>query len=75
MNEYSNQPEDVREHVTIGEQTGAEIISSWLKDKIFLGMDFTEYFKNLINPLNIAAGAIVFAGIFLILVRFIFGLD
>ena len=57
------------------EETGAEIISNWLKDKIFLGMTFNEYMKTLYTPLNIAAGLIVFAGMFLVAMRFLFGLD
>ncbi len=75
MNEYANQNNDIREHIAIGEKTGAQIISSFLREKIFLGMDFGEYFKSLITPINMVAGAIVLAGLFLILVRFIFGLD
>lgn len=57
------------------EETGAEIISNWFKDKIFLGMSFKEYMKTLYTPLNIAAGLVVFAGLFLIAMRFLFGLD
>jgi len=57
------------------ELTGAEIISTWLKDKIFLGMSFKEYMKTLYTPLNIAAGLVVFAGLFLVAMRFLFGLD
>ena len=57
------------------ELTGAEIISNWLKDKIFLGMSFKEYMKTLYTPLNIAAGLVVFAGMFLVAMRFLFGLD
>ena len=29
------------------EQTGAEIISAWLKDKIFLGMSFKELHREI----------------------------
>ena len=57
------------------EETGAEIISNWFKDKIFLGMSFKEYLKTLYTPLNIVAGLVVCAGMFLIAMRFLFGLD
>ncbi|MCE8422516.1 MAG: polysulfide reductase NrfD, partial [Candidatus Methanoperedens sp.] len=74
MNEYSN--EYMESHVFLkNEQTGAEIISTWLKDKIFLGLPFKEYMKTLVTPINIVAGLIVFAGLTLIAMRFIYGLE
>ncbi|VVB56253.1 Polysulphide reductase, NrfD [uncultured archaeon] len=74
MNEFGN--ETVERHVyPKNELTGAEIISNWFREKIFLGLSFKEYMKTLITPLNIGAGLIVFAGLFLIAMRFIFGLD
>lgn len=74
MNEYVN-PKDIKEVSIPREKTGAEIISYWLRDKLFLGMTFKEYFKTLITPLNMFAGIIVAAGLFFILLRFIFGLN
>ena len=74
MNEFGN--ETVERHVyPTNELTGAEIISNWFREKIFLGLSFKEYMKTLITPLNIGAGLIVFAGLFLIAMRFIYGLD
>ncbi|PWB52145.1 MAG: hypothetical protein C3F06_09000 [Candidatus Methanoperedenaceae archaeon] len=74
MNEFGD--ESAERHVyPADELTGAEIISNWFRDKIFLGLSFKEYMKTLITPLNIAAGIVVMAGLFLIAVRFIFGLD
>ncbi|SNQ61144.1 NrfD/PsrC family molybdoenzyme membrane anchor subunit [Candidatus Methanoperedens nitratireducens] len=74
MNEFGN--ETVERHVyPANELTGAEIISNWFREKIFLGLSFKEYMKTLITPLNIGAGLIVFAGLFLIAMRFIYGLD
>lgn len=77
MNEYAN-PGEFKERSEISmkeEKTGAEIISDVIRDKLLLGMTFKEYFRGLITPLNMFAGAIVFAGLFLILIRFIFGLN
>ena len=74
MNEFGD--ESAERHVyPADEMTGAEIISNWFRDKIFLGLSFKEYMKTLITPLNIAAGIVVMAGLYLILMRFIFGLD
>ncbi|MFZ3169351.1 MAG: NrfD/PsrC family molybdoenzyme membrane anchor subunit [Candidatus Methanoperedens sp.] len=74
MNEFGN--ETVERHVyPTNELTGAEIISNWFREKIFLGLSFKEYMETLITPLNIGAGLIVFAGLFLIAMRFIYGLD
>lgn len=74
MNEFGN--ETAERHVYHKDElTGAEIISHWFRDKIFLGMTFKEYLATLNTPLNIAAGIVVLAGLFLIAVRFVFGLD
>jgi len=74
MNEYANDHREI--HVfPKNEPTGAEIISEWLKEKIFLGLTFKEYLKTLVTPLNIVAGIVVFAGLILLAMRFIFGLD
>lgn len=74
MNEFAYEYNE-RQVFKEKEQTGAEIISAWFKDKIFLGMSFKEYMKTLYTPLNIVAGLVVFAGLFLIAMRFLFGLD
>ncbi len=74
MNEYSN-PEKFTKVSIPREETGAEIMSNWIKNKMLLGMTPKEYLKGLITPINIVAGMIVFAGLFLILLRFIFGLE
>ncbi|HEY9205353.1 MAG TPA: NrfD/PsrC family molybdoenzyme membrane anchor subunit [Candidatus Methanoperedens sp.] len=74
MNEYAS--EYVEKHIhKEDEPTGSEIISNWIRKEIFLGLTFKEYLKTLITPLNIFAGIIVFAGLVLILMRFIFGLE
>lgn len=75
MNEYANKPGEFTEISVPKEETGSETLTNWLKDKLFIGMTPKEYFRGLITPINIFAGMIVFAGIFLILMRFIFGLD
>lgn len=46
-----------------------------LYDKVLMGMAIKDYVKTLITPLNIFAGLIVLAGLFLITMRFIFGLS
>jgi Ni/Fe-hydrogenase subunit HybB-like protein len=72
MNEYGNAESRT---YTKHEQTGAEIITYWIRDKLFMGLTFKEYVKSLITPLNIAAGLVVAAGLYLILMRFLFGLS
>ncbi len=74
MNEFSYEYGD-RHVYPMDERTGSEIISHWIRDKIFLGLTFKEYVKTLVTPLNMAAGLIVCAGLFLIALRFIYGLD
>ncbi len=74
MNEYVSDYVEKKLHKE-DELTGSEIISQWIKKEIFLGLTFKEYLKSLITPLNIFAGIIVSAGLFLILMRFIFGLE
>ncbi len=72
MNEYGNsEKRTYHQH----EQTGAEIITFWIRDKLFMGLTFKEYVKTLITPINIAAGVVVTAGLYLILMRFLFGLS
>ena len=90
MNEFANKHEitskkeidldydelnEPKNEIDYNKQTGAEIISNWIIDKLFLGMTPKEYFKSLITPLNMVAAVIVFAGLSLILLRFLFGLD
>lgn len=72
MNEYGNVENRI---IHKQEQTGAEIVTYWIRDKIFMGLTFEEYVKSLITPLNIAAGLVVLAGLYLILMRFLFGLS
>ena len=71
MNEYA----DIKKLEKARERNGSDIIYSWISDKIFMGMTLEDYIKNLITPLNIVAEMVVFAGLLLILLRFIFGLD
>ena len=72
MNEYGNAEKRMyNQH----EQTGAEIMTVWIRDKLFMGLTVKEYVKTLITPINIAAGLIVAAGLYLILLRFLFGLS
>ena len=56
-------------------KSGAQIVDEFIRDKFTLGMHPNEYIKKLITPLNILAGIVVLAGLFLITIRFIFGLD
>lgn len=77
MSEYIKRSQEfVQEFKDISkEQTGAEIISSWISDKLLLGMTPGEYFRTLITSWNFAAGVVVIAGLFFIALRFLFGLD
>ncbi len=74
MNEFGTEYEE-RHVFPKNELTGSEMISSWLREKIFLGLSFREYVKTLITPLNIVAGAFVAVGLYLIAMRFLFGLN
>jgi len=47
---------------------------SWINEKLFMGLTLKEYIWKLFTPFNMIAGLIVLAGLFLILVRFIYGL-
>ena len=79
MNEYPSEyvkKQYVENEITpVREETGAEIISNWLSDKLFMGLTLREYLKTLITPLNFVAGIIVAVGLFLIAQRFLFGLE
>lgn len=46
----------------------------WLQDRLFLGRPLGEYLKGLINPFDIAAGAIALVGLYFIALRFTHGL-
>ncbi|VVB86011.1 Polysulphide reductase, NrfD [uncultured archaeon] len=74
MNEFAG--EYTEKHIyQEKEQTGSEIITYWIRDKLFMGLTFKEYFKSLITPLNVVAGLIVLAGAYLIAMRFLFRLS
>src|SRR5574341_1574426 len=74
MNEFAG--EYMEKHIyKEKEQTGAEIITYWIRDKLFMGLTFNEYIRSLITPLNAVAGFIVLAGAYLIAMRFLFGLS
>lgn len=46
----------------------------WVNELLFNGLTIKEYIRSLINPFNMVAGLIVLAGMFLIFMRFAFGL-
>ncbi|MDP2917680.1 MAG: polysulfide reductase, partial [Dehalococcoidia bacterium] len=46
----------------------------WVRDRVFLGLTMTDYMKGLITPFNMVMGAIVLAGLVLIMIRFTQGL-
>src|SRR3972149_4142940 len=47
----------------------------WINELLFNKMTIKDYIRSLINPFNIVAGIIVVAGLFLIFMRFAFGLS
>lgn len=47
---------------------------SWINEKLFMGLTLKEYIWKLVTPFNMIAGLIVLAGLFLIAMRFIYGL-
>ncbi len=47
----------------------------WINEILFNRLTIKEYIRSLINPFNIIAGIIVLAGLFLIFMRFAFGLS
>lgn len=63
------------EYAKVKERTGSQMLSSWIYDKVLLGMTPKEYFKTLLTPLNAIAAVIILAGMYLIAMRFLFGLD
>ncbi|MFH0774918.1 MAG: NrfD/PsrC family molybdoenzyme membrane anchor subunit [bacterium] len=50
-------------------------MNKWIREKIFLGMTLGEYIKSLIAPFNIICGAILLAGLYVIILRFTQGLS
>jgi len=47
----------------------------WINELLFDSKTIKDYIKSLINPFNVAAGIIVLAGLYLIVMRFVFGLS
>ena len=47
---------------------------SWINEKLFMGLTLKEYISKLFTPFNAVAGLIVLAGLYLITMRFIYGL-
>lgn len=48
---------------------------NWINELLFNGLTFKEYVMRLLTPFNIVACLIVLAGLYLIAMRFLFGLD
>jgi Ni/Fe-hydrogenase subunit HybB-like protein len=53
---------------------GMSSLKYWIKEHIFLGQSLPEYIRGLITPFNIVVGAIILAGLVLLVVRFSQGL-
>ena len=51
-----------------------DIIQSWAKEKLFLGLSIPEYMKQLVTPFNVVAATLIIAGLILIVIRFSQGL-
>jgi len=51
-----------------------KVFQSWVREKLFLGMNLKAYLKNLIKPFNIVAGIIVLVGLPFIVMRYAQGL-
>ncbi len=51
-----------------------ETSQSWINEKLFMGLTVKEYVMGLFTPFNMIAGLIVMAGLFFIVLRFIYGL-
>ncbi len=51
-----------------------ETSSFWINEMFFMGLTLKEYVKRLFTPFNMLAGLIITAGLYLILLRFIYGL-
>lgn len=48
--------------------------SSWINEKLFMGMSFNDYVRKLLTPFNIVAGLIILIGLPFIFIRFTQGL-
>jgi len=48
--------------------------TSWINEKIFMGLSLRSYLKELLTPFNIIAGMILLAGLPLIILRYVSGL-
>ncbi len=55
-----------------GEKAGAW--RPWVRDKLFEGQPTREYLREMVTPLNLAAGVLVLAGLYLVALRFTRGL-
>ena len=51
-----------------------KVFQSWVKEKLFLGMNLKAYLRSLIKPFNIVAGVIVLVGLPFIVMRYAQGL-
>ncbi len=58
----------------LGNIKQGEIIQSWTREKLFLGLTINKYIARLITPFNIVAGIIVLIGLTLIIIRYSQGL-
>ncbi len=47
----------------------------WINRMFFNGLTIKSYLISLINPFNIVTGTIIFAGVILVILRFVFGLN
>jgi Ni/Fe-hydrogenase subunit HybB-like protein len=52
----------------------ANVLQSWVRDKLFLGLTLKVYLKSLIKPFNIFAGIIILVGLPFIVMRYTQGL-
>jgi len=49
-------------------------VMTFVREKIFLGMDLKDYLKSLITPFNVISAIILVVGIPLLVIRFVYGL-
>jgi Ni/Fe-hydrogenase subunit HybB-like protein len=52
----------------------ADAVSSWAREKVFLGLTVNNYVRRLITPFNIVAGILILVGLSLIVFRYSEGL-
>jgi Ni/Fe-hydrogenase subunit HybB-like protein len=62
------------ENMAVKTETEAGNFRSWFMNKLLMGMTWPDYLGSLLTPFNIAAAIILFVGLPLIAVRFMFGL-